>query len=95
MTIKHQLSQEEALKRVRNLFSELRVQFADKIINLKEEWNENKDKFSFSVSGFSVSGELKVGPTQVEISGNLPFVVSFFRGKIESVIKERAEILLA
>ena len=94
MTIPHQLRQDEALKRIQGLFGEMKDQFADKISNVREEWKEYTDTFSFSVMGFSVSGTLRVNSCEVELSSNLPFAVSFFKGKIESTIQERAKRLL-
>ncbi len=94
MTIPHQLRQDEALKRIQSLFEEVKNQFADKISNLREEWKECTDTFSFSIMGFSVSGTLSVNPCEVNLSSNLPFAISFFKGKIESTIQERAKRLL-
>ncbi|KKP85692.1 MAG: hypothetical protein UR88_C0010G0014 [Candidatus Nomurabacteria bacterium GW2011_GWA1_35_8] len=94
IVVSHRLSQDEALKRIKTLLSEVKIQFADKISDLREEWNDNTGKFSFSAMGFAVSGILTVNPSAVELSGNLPFAVSFFKGKIESTIRERAETLL-
>ncbi|MDD5152633.1 MAG: polyhydroxyalkanoic acid system family protein [Candidatus Pacebacteria bacterium] len=94
IVIAHQLSQEEALKRIKGLLGDVKVQYADKISNLQEEWEDNIGKFSFSAMGFSVSGTLTVRPNEVELDGNLPFAASFFKGKITSIITEKAEELL-
>ena len=91
----HQLSQDEALKRARGILDQVKTEFADQISNLREEWIENTCQFSFSVKGFSVSGTLTVNSSEVELSGNLPWAVALFGGKIESMIRERAETLLA
>ena len=95
MVVSHRLTQDEAVTRVKTLLGEVKNQFADKISDLREEWNGNTGKFSFSAMGFSVSGTLIVKSAEVELSGNLPFVALFFKGKIESTIRERAETLLA
>ncbi len=95
MVISHHLTQDEAVKRIKTLLGEVKNQFADKISDLREEWDGNTGKFNFSAMGFSVSGTLTVNPSRVELSGNLPFAAVFFKGKIESKIRERAEILLA
>ena len=95
MTIPHRLKQDEALRRIKTLLNEVKGQFADKISDLREEWNGNTGKFSFSAMGFSVSGTLTVKSSEVELSGNLPFAASFFKSKIEETIRERAETLLA
>ena len=95
MTITHHLSQDEALKRIKGLLGDVKTQFADKISDLRERWNGNAGGFSFSAKGLSVSGTLTVKPSEVELFGDLPFAATFFRGKIESTIRERAGRLLA
>jgi len=95
MKFPHQLPQNLALKRTRGLLDEVKNQFADQASSLREEWEENTCRFSFSVKGFSVSGTLTVKPSEVDLSGDLPWAATFFRGKIESTIRERAKKLLA
>lgn len=95
ISVQHRLAQEEALNRIKGLLGQVKNQFADKITDLRENWNGNTGTFSFSAMGFSVSGTLTVKPSEVELNGNLPFAASFFRGKIESTIRERASTLLA
>ena len=94
MSVPHRLPQEEALRRIQGLLGEVKTQFADKISNLREEWNGSSGSFSFSAMGFSVSGTLTVSPSEVELSGDLPLAAAFFKGKIEVMIRERAEALL-
>lgn len=95
MVVPHRLSQDEALKRIKTLLEGVKTQFADKISDLHEQWNGNIGTFSFSAVGFSVSGTLIVKASEIELSGNLPFAATFFRGKIEATIRGRAETLLA
>ena len=94
--VPHQLTQEEALKRTRNFLDDLKKQYVDKISHVREEWEENNCKFSFSVMGISTSGTLAVKPSDIEISGDLPIIIRGpIKKKIESTIRERAEKLLA
>jgi hypothetical protein len=95
ITIAHQLTQEEAINRIKALLGEVKQQYAETIRDLREEWSGNTNKFGFAAMGFAVTGVITVQPTQVDFSGTLPFAASFFKGKIESVIRERAEKLLA
>ena len=95
LTVSHRLSQEEALKRVQGLLEDLRSQYSDQISDLREQWSNNICRFSFSAMGSSVSGTLTVTPSSVELSGDLPWAASLFKGKIESAIKKQAETLLA
>lgn len=95
LKISHHLTEDEALKRIKNLLRDTKIQFADKINNLNEDWEGKKGKFSFSVIGFSVSGILEVDSSKAEISGNLPYAAMLFKGKVETTIRERAEALLS
>ena len=95
LTVSHRLSQEEALKRVQGLLEDLRSQYSDQISDLREQWSNNICRFSFSAMGSSESGTLTVTPSSVELSGDLPWAASLFKGKIESAIKKQAETLLA
>ena len=95
MIFPHELSQEEALKRAHGLLEQVKNDFADQVTNLTEKWEENICRFSFSVKGFSISGTLTVKPSEVELSGDLPWLASLFKEKIESVIREEAEKVLA
>ena len=95
LQVKHSLQSDEALKRIRTLLSEVKNQYSDKISNLSEKWSGNVGEFSFDAMGLSVSGTLEVKADSIDLKGNLPFAASFFRGKIESTIRERAEKLLA
>lgn len=94
MVVSHRLTQDEAVERIKKLLGEAKIQFADKISDLHEEWDGNTGKFNFSALGFPVSGMLTVKTSHVEISGNLPFAATFFKEKIESTLKERVERLL-
>jgi hypothetical protein len=95
MSIQHRLSQDEALKRIKNLLSETKKEHGDKIGDLKETWDGNIGYFSFNTKGFDISGTLTVGLSTVELHGKIPFVVSLFKGKIIRAIDEKAAELLA
>lgn len=91
----HCLAQDEAILRVKTLLNNLETQYADKINGLHEEWDGDNGKFSFTAMGFPVSGTISVKLAQVEIFGDLPFAATLFKGRIESMIKDRASKLLA
>ena len=95
MTIPHSLSQDEAIKRIKNQFTEMKKNHGDKIKNLKEDWNGNVGNFSFSFQGFDISGILTVNPSSLELDGNLPFAVSFLKGAIKKTIYDKAVEILS
>jgi len=92
MTLPHHISQEEVRHRIFTLYKD---QSAEKISDLREEWKGNVDKFSFSTKGLKVSGILTIKSSEIELCLNLPFAATFFKGKIESEIRERVKTLLA
>jgi len=94
MTVAHNLTQDEATKRIKNLLNDVKTQFAGKISDLHEEWDANTGTFDFRAMGFAVSGTLTVQTSRIDISGNLPFAAMLFKRKIESTIRDRAETLL-
>jgi hypothetical protein len=94
MSVPHQLSQEEALKRIQGLLGETKKEHGDKISNLQEKWDGNTGDFSFTIMGFAVAGSLTVMPASIDIDAQLPLAASFFKGKIEKLISEKAAQLL-
>ena len=95
MAVSHRLTQDEAVKRIKGLLADVKTQFADKLGDLHEDWDGNLGKFKFTAMGLPMSGTLAVKSSQIEITGDLPFAAMLFKGKIESMIRARAEILLA
>ena len=95
ISIPHQLAPQEALNRIQGLLQQLQRDQADTIKDVKENWNGNEGEFSFSANGFDLFGKIKVEENFVHIDGKLPFALSFFKGKISEVIKEKAGALLS
>jgi hypothetical protein len=95
ITIPHHLPEQEAVSRIKKLLSGLQEEHKDMIKDLKEEWQGNTNKFSFSAKGFDLSGEIEVTPGNVSVSSKLPFMLSFFKDKIGDLIKKKAAEILA
>jgi hypothetical protein len=95
ITIPHNLSSEEALIRIQGLLKQLQDEQKDTIRNVSEQWNGNEGEFSFSAKGFDLAGKIRVEENAVTINSQLPFALSFFKGAISNVIKEKAGELLS
>ena len=95
VTVHHKLTEHEAMARIKNLVTQLKLEHGDKLTNIEEDWHARSGKFSFTFHGMSLSGTVQLHPQTVEIHGKLPLAVSLFRGKIKDVIKEKAGELLA
>ncbi len=95
ISVPHQLTQEEALGRVKRGIAHLKTQYSSQMNNLQESWDGNVGKFSFSALGFPVSGVGTVNPQDVTADIDLPFAAAPFKGKIESALREKLTNLLA
>lgn len=95
VSVTHQLDTEEAVRRIRGLVQQIKTKFAEKVDNIEESWNGSEGDFRFTVMGMDVSGTIVVDEGTVEIEGKIPFAVLPFKGRIESVIQEKAQELLS
>ena len=95
VTIPHDLPKPEAETRVKGLISNVKDQFGDKVQGIQEDWQGDTGRFKFSMSGHSVSGTIKLLEKAVEVNIDLPFIATFFKGKIQSVIEQEGARLLS
>lgn len=89
--VEHQLSQEEALRRIKKLIEEMKEEHLKKAKDFKEEWANSVYKFSFSYKRFYVSGSIVAEPSRVGVNLDLPGIARLFKKKIKTAIRERLE----
>ena len=53
IVVPHQLTQEEAMRRIQNLLGDVKRDYGDRVTDLKETWSGNSGEFSFKAMGFS------------------------------------------
>lgn len=94
VSIRHTLTETEVLKRIKKLLTETKKEYGNLVSELKEKWTGKTGEFSFSIKGYSIKGTIVVGSPTIELDGELPGALGFFKGKIERLIRERAETLL-
>jgi hypothetical protein len=94
-SVPHKLGADGAKARIQNLMSENLQKMSGMVTDVKENWNQNKNDFSFRAMGFSVAGALTVQPSDVLIEVNLPLAALPFKSKMEQELKTRAQQLLA
>jgi hypothetical protein len=94
VSIPHQLSQDEALARIKQALEQAKAQYSGQITDFRPNWNGYVGTFSGSARGFSASGTISVNPSAVLVDLTLPPIVMFFKGKIESGIHDQLGKLL-
>ena len=93
--IPHNLSQEEALGRIKQLIDKLKTEQKGNISSAEENWEGNTGKFKFNAKGFDLAGKINVLPSAISIDAEVPFAVSLFKGRIKEMIEAEAAKLLA
>ena len=88
VSIPHNLSQDEALKRIKDAMAQAKVEQSGKIKDFQENWSGNVGTFSGSAMGHTASGTVTVGASEIVLDLALPFAATFFKGKIEASIRE-------
>jgi Putative polyhydroxyalkanoic acid system protein (PHA_gran_rgn) len=95
VSVPHQLSQEDALKRVQKAIASAKDQNSDKIRGLQESWDGFTGTFSGKAMGYSAKGTLTVNPKDVVVESDLPLFASPFKSKLEAAITDMLTRLLA
>ena len=95
VTVPHKLPQDEALKRIKKAIADAKKQNSQQVENFTENWDGYIGNFSGKAMKHSVSGTLAVKPDEVIVGANLPFIATPFKGKIESMVQQMLERLLA
>ncbi len=95
VSVPHQLSEEEALSRIKSLVADLKSQYGSQVGNVTERWNGNKCDFSLKLKMFKLSGTILVDTSSAQIRGSMPPGTGRFEGKAKSLIEDRAKKLLS
>ena len=82
------------MNRVKKLVSELKTQHKDKLTIDHESWNGNIADLEFSALSYHIKGTVKVEPKSIDITAEVPFMVSLFEGKIKQIITEESKKFL-
>jgi hypothetical protein len=95
VSVPYQISQDEALRRIRARIEEAKAQAGNTVTNLQENWNGFVGTFSGSTRGATISGSITVNPAVVTVEIPLPFIAFPFKGQIETGIRNELTTLLA
>ena len=95
VVIPHNLTQAEAIERVKKLLGEIKRKHGDRISDLEEKWEGNVGEFSFTSQGFNVSGNLEVNSSDVKLKGKIPLTLSLFKGLISKTIYDEGSRILS
>jgi len=95
ISIPHQLSQDEALGRLKSAIADAKKQYGENIDELQETWNGYSGTLDVAVMGQKLAVVLTVNPSDLTVQSALPMMAMMFRGKIEAAIRQEGTKLLA
>jgi hypothetical protein len=95
VSVSHQLTQADALERIKKAISEAKKQNPEKVRELNESWEGYVGRFSGTAMGHSVAASVAVNSAEVTVDGKLPLLATPFQGKIETAIQDMLRRLLA
>jgi hypothetical protein len=95
ISIPHQLTQDEALRRLKSAIADAKKQYGEKIDELQESWSGNSGTLNVTAMGQKLAVILRVNSSDVTVQSALPMIAMMFRGKIEAAIRQEGTKLLA
>jgi hypothetical protein len=95
ISVPHQLTQDEALRRIQDTIAQAKIQYAGKVTISEENWSGYAGTFTASGSGQTVSGSIAVNPSDVTIQSSLPFAAILFKGRIQSGVRDKLTTILS
>ena len=95
LDINHSLDPAEVRRRADDLLNQTGDKFSGHVSDVNQAWDGMSNNFSFRAAGATVKGTIEIQPSLLVIRGEIPWTFAFFKGKIESVLRENAEKMLA
>jgi putative polyhydroxyalkanoate system protein len=94
VSIPHQLSRQEAKRRVEELVANLQRQYGGMASRVEQNWTGDTMNFAVSAMGMSVTGEVVVADDVVRLDVALPFALAMLAGNVKQQIEEEGRKLL-
>ena len=87
VTIPHRLSRQEAVKRLKAGFSNVRSSFGQGFVVVKDEWAGDHLDFRASLLGQTTTGSVDVADDHVRLEVQLPWVLALLAEKAKALVQ--------
>jgi putative polyhydroxyalkanoate system protein len=94
VTVPHQLSREEARRRIEEQINELRRQHGGTLSRLEDHWTGDRLDFTVGALGQTVTGHAVVEEHEVHVEVALPWLLAMLAGPVKQRIEQRGRNLL-
>jgi hypothetical protein len=94
VTIPHRLSREEAVRRLKTGFSNVRSSFGQGFVVVKDEWAGDHLDFRASLLGQTTTGSVDVADDHVRLEVQLPWVLALLADKAKALVQREGRLML-
>jgi hypothetical protein len=94
VTIPHRLSRQEAVKRLKAGFSNVRTSFGQGFVVVKDEWAGDHLDFRATLLGQTTTGSVDVADDHVRLEVQLPWVLALLAEKAKALVQREGRLML-
>jgi Putative polyhydroxyalkanoic acid system protein (PHA_gran_rgn) len=94
VTIPHRLSRQEAVRRLKTGFSNVRSSFGQGFVVVKDEWAGDHLDFRASLLGQTTTGSVDVADDHVRLEVQLPWVLALLADKAKALVQREGQLML-
>jgi Putative polyhydroxyalkanoic acid system protein (PHA_gran_rgn) len=94
VTIPHRLSRQEAVRRLKAGFSNVRSSFGQGFVVVKDEWAGDHLDFRASLLGQTTTGSVDVADDHVRLEVQLPWVLALLAEKAKALVQREGRLML-
>lgn len=94
VTIPHKLGKEEAARRLKKGFGDVRSTFGDKFVILTDTWTADHLDFRASLLGQTTTGTVDVGEDSVRLEVQLPWMLALLANKAKAIVMKQGQLML-
>lgn len=92
--VPHQLTRDEAKRRIQEQTNVVRQQYSSLMTNLQDTWTGDTMTFSLTAMGQPISGQLVVDDQAVHLSVALPWLLRLLAGTLKPAIEQQGRKVL-
>jgi hypothetical protein len=94
VTIPHRLGRQEAVRRLKSGFGNVRSSFGQSFVVVKDEWAGDHLDFRASLLGQTTTGSVDVADDHVRLEVQLPWVLALLADKAKALVKREGQLML-
>jgi Putative polyhydroxyalkanoic acid system protein (PHA_gran_rgn) len=94
VTIPHKLGKEEAIKRLKTGFGNVRSTFGERFVVLTDKWSGEHLDFRASLLGQATTGTVDVAEDHVRLEVQLPWMLAMVAKKAKAIMQKQGKLML-